>query len=60
MAAGTGWKVDPGGRPIVLRRALAGSIIKADNLDSAVELAKGCPVFAGGASVVVAETFAFM
>ena len=36
------------------------SIIKADNLDSAVELAKGCPVFAGGASVVVAETFAFM
>jgi hypothetical protein len=36
------------------------SIIKANNLDSAVELAKGCPVLRGGASVVVAETFAVM
>lgn len=36
------------------------SIIKADTLDAAVELAKGCPVLAGGASVEVAETFAVM
>jgi hypothetical protein len=36
------------------------SIIKADNLDSAVELAKGCPVLAGGAAVVVSETFPVM
>ena len=36
------------------------SIIKADSLDQAVELARGCPVLQGGASVVVAETFAVM
>ena len=36
------------------------SIIKADDLDSAVELSKGCPVLAGGAAVVVSETFAAM
>jgi hypothetical protein len=36
------------------------SIIKADSLDKAVELAKGCPVLGGGASVEVAETFAVM
>ena len=36
------------------------SIIKADDLDTAVELSKGCPVLAGGASVVVSETFAAM
>ena len=36
------------------------SVIKADNLDQAVELAKGCPVLQGGASVEVAETFAVM
>ena len=36
------------------------SVIKADNLDAAVELAKGCPVLQGGASVEVAETFAVM
>ena len=33
------------------------SILKADSLDAAVELAKGCPVLAGGASVQVVETF---
>jgi hypothetical protein len=33
------------------------SIIKADSLDRAVELAKGCPVLAGGASIQVVETF---
>ncbi len=36
------------------------SIIKADNLDAAVKLAKGCPVLQGGATVEVAETFAAM
>ena len=36
------------------------SIIKADSLDAAVALAKGCPVLGGGASVEVAEVFAVM
>ena len=36
------------------------SIIKADSLDAAVALAKGCPVLQGGASVEVAETFPVM
>lgn len=36
------------------------SIIKADDLDAAVELAKGCPVLAGGASLLVSETFPVM
>lgn len=36
------------------------SIIKADDLDKAVELAKGCPVLDGGAAVVVSETFPVM
>ncbi len=36
------------------------SVIKADDLDSAVGLAKGCPVLAGGAVVVVSETLPYM
>ena len=36
------------------------SIIKADDLDAAVGLAKGCPVLEGGASVEVAEILAIM
>ncbi len=36
------------------------SIIKAADIDSAVALAKGCPVLTGGAIVVVSETFAVM
>ena len=36
------------------------SIIKADSLDEAVALAKGCPVLQGGASLVVGETFPVM
>ncbi len=36
------------------------TIIKADSLDAAVALAKGCPVLAGGASIEVAETFNVM
>ncbi len=33
------------------------SIIKADSLDAAVNLAKGCPVLKGGADISVYETF---
>jgi hypothetical protein len=36
------------------------SIIKADDLDAAVNAAKGCPVLAGGATIVVSETFPAM
>jgi hypothetical protein len=36
------------------------SIIKAEDLDAAVALAKGCPVLLGGASIEVAEVFAVM
>jgi hypothetical protein len=36
------------------------SIIKADDIDGAVKLAKGCPVFLGGATIDVVETFAMM
>jgi hypothetical protein len=32
------------------------SVIKANDLDSAVKLARGCPVLAGGGSIEVAET----
>jgi len=33
------------------------SIIKADSLDEAVTIARGCPVLTGGASIQVVETF---
>jgi hypothetical protein len=36
------------------------TIITADSLDVAVDLAKGCPVLEGGASVEVYETFPVM
>jgi hypothetical protein len=36
------------------------SIIKADSLEAAVGLAKGCPVLAGGANVLVSETLPVM
>lgn len=36
------------------------SIIKADSLDAAVELSKGCPVLAAGQVVLVTETFPAM
>jgi hypothetical protein len=36
------------------------SILKAESIDQAVELAKGCPVLAGGASIEVVETFDVM
>jgi hypothetical protein len=36
------------------------SIIEADSLDAAVEVAKACPVFLGGAQMTVYETFPVM
>jgi len=33
------------------------SVIKADSLDAAVKLARGCPVLSSGGSIEVAETF---
>ena len=36
------------------------SILEADSLDAATDLAKGCPVLAGGASIGVYETFEVM
>jgi len=36
------------------------SIINADSLDVAADLAKGCPVLEGGATITVYETFAVM
>ena len=36
------------------------TIIKADSLDAATTLAKGCPVFQGGASLMVFETMEVM
>ncbi len=36
------------------------SIIKADDMVAALELAKGCPVFLGGATIDVVETFQVM
>ncbi len=36
------------------------SIIKADSLDAAVAMAKGCPVLQGGAKITVYETFDVM
>ena len=36
------------------------SIIEADSLDAAVDLAKGCPVLQGGAQISVFETFQVM
>lgn len=32
-------------------------VLEAESLDEAVELAKGCPVLKGGASIQVVETF---
>jgi hypothetical protein len=36
------------------------SILRADSLDAAVALAKGCPVLGGGSTVQVVETFEVM
>jgi hypothetical protein len=51
---GTGGSVSDGGS-----RGLTGySIVSADSLDSAVELAKGCPVLESGGAVDVYEAIA--
>ena len=36
------------------------TVVEADSLDAATEMAKGCPVLAGGASISVFETFEVM
>ena len=36
------------------------TVIQADSIDSAVSLAKGCPVLKGGAKISVYETFGIM
>ena len=36
------------------------SIVSADSLDAAADIAKGCPVIAGGAAITVYETFQVM
>ena len=36
------------------------TVIKADSLDAAVAMAKGCPVLQGGAKITVYETFSVM
>jgi hypothetical protein len=35
-------------------------VIKADSMDKAIEIAKGCPVFLGGAKISLYETFDVM
>ena len=47
-------KVSDGGMGMM---ASGYSVIKADSLDAAVMMAKGCPVLKGGASITVFETF---
>jgi hypothetical protein len=36
------------------------SILKAESLNAAAEMAKGCPVIKGGAKITVYETFKAM
>jgi hypothetical protein len=36
------------------------SILKADSLDAAVEMARSCPVLQGGGRITVYETFQVM
>jgi hypothetical protein len=58
-ATGTAKTVGPGGSVSDGGRGLTGySIVSADSLDSAVELAKGCPVLEIGGSVDVYEAIA--
>ena len=54
---GSGGAVSDGGGA---NPATGYSLIEADSLDAAVNLAKGCPVLGGGASIEVAETFNVM
>jgi hypothetical protein len=53
--------VGPGGADGAANTGLTGySVIAADSLDAAAELAKGCPVFANGGKVDVYETIPVM
>jgi hypothetical protein len=53
--------VSPDGRVAEAHDAVGGySLIEAGSLDEAVELAKGCPVLAGGGTVDVGELAPFM
>lgn len=53
--------VSPDGSVMDATSAPSGyTIIRADGIDAAVALAKGCPVLAGGAVVLVSETFPAM
>ena len=53
--------ISPDGSVMEATSAPSGySILKADSLDRAVALSKGCPVLAGGATVLVSETFPVM
>src|SRR5262252_7951584 len=53
--AANGSVSDGGGNPVS-----GYSIIKADTMDAAVQMAKGCPVLESGGSIEVAETFSAM
>jgi len=53
--------ISPDGSVMEATSAPSGySILKADSLDQAVALSKGCPVLAGGSTVLVSETFPVM
>ncbi len=53
--------ISPGGSVSDASSDVSGySVIKADSLDAAVELAKGCPVLLGDSRVEVAKTFEAM
>ena len=41
----------------VARTVSGYSVVKADDLDAAVKLARGCPVLTGGGTIEVAESF---
>jgi hypothetical protein len=51
--------IAPGGQVTdgAVTQATGYTLIKADSLDQAVEIAKGCPVLIGGAKLSVFETF---
>jgi hypothetical protein len=58
---GPSTSVGAGGADGAAKTGLTGySILKADSLNAAAELAKGCPVFANGGKVDVYETIEVM
>lgn len=72
--AGLGDTLVDGGNPGAIKKRIATdgsvrddsgtisgySIIKADSVDAAVAIAKGCPVLDGGSTIQVVETFSAM